>query len=130
MVLTAAPMYFATDRELAPRAASLLFLHLERFQIITAACSVILAGIMAVRPGGTARRVLLAGVLLAALLAAISSQAITPRIEQMRQQGQTQTPEFKRLHGISMSLLLGELIILAGCGFVIPKVAHAPRVGS
>ena len=129
MVLTAAQMYFATDRELAPRAASLLFLHFERFQIVTAVCSVILAGIMAIRPGRMARRLLLVGILLAALLAAISSQAVTPRIEQMRQHGQTQTPEFKRLHGISMTLLLGELVILVGCGFAMPKVAHASRVG-
>jgi hypothetical protein len=127
MVLSAAAMYFATDRELAPRAASLLFLHFERFQIITAACSVILAGIMAVRPGGTARRLLLVGILLAALLAVISSQAITPRIEQMRQQGQTQTAAFKRFHGISMSLLLGELVILAACGFAMPLAVAGKR---
>src|SRR4029453_9205638 len=99
MVLTTAPMYFATDRELAPRAASLLFLHFEKFQIIAGGCAVVLAAITAIRDGGTARRLLLAGILLTALLAAISSQAITPRIEHMRQQGQTQTPEFKRLHG-------------------------------
>jgi hypothetical protein len=93
MVLTTAPMYFATDRELAPRAASLMFLHFERFQIVVGACGVILAAVLVFRSTGRASKLFLAGLLLTAVLAGISSRVITPRIEHMRQAGQTQVPE-------------------------------------
>lgn len=122
MAMTGAQMYFATDRDLAPRAASLLFLHMEKVQAIAAVAAVSLAAILLVLDRRRLHMLLLVAVLLPAILATISTTTITPRIEQMRRSAQTQSPDFKRLHGISMALLLGEAVLLTACGFILPTL--------
>jgi hypothetical protein len=51
--------------------------------------------------------------LVVGLCAAASAFWITPQIHALREAGQTGTPRFGMLHGISSSLLLLELILLA-----------------
>jgi hypothetical protein len=51
--------------------------------------------------------------LLAGLCAAASCTLITPAIQALRAQGQTATPLFGRLHALSSTLLLLEMLLLA-----------------
>jgi len=55
--------------------------------------------------------------LIAGLCAAASAFWITPQIHAMRGAGQTATPRFGMLHGVSSSLLLLEMILLAVAAF-------------
>ena len=60
---------------------------------------------------GQPRRALLP--LVAGLLAVISAFVITPAVHAMRESGQIGTPAFGRLHGISSTMMLVEMILLA-----------------
>ena len=59
--------------------------------------------------------------LLAGLCAAASSALVTPAIHSLREAGQTASPQFGRLHGLSSGLLLLELALL------LLAVWRAPR---
>jgi hypothetical protein len=41
-------------------------------------------------------------------------------MEQLRQQGQADSPQFRKLHGISMIVYTGETFILLVAGFILP----------
>ena len=62
------------------------------------------------------RRILLLP-LIAGLCAAASAFWITPQIHALREAGQSGTPRFGMLHGVSSSLLLLEMILLAVAAF-------------
>jgi hypothetical protein len=62
-------------------------------------------------------------VLLAGLCALISSSFVTPRIHALRAAGQTQLPEFGRLHAISTGLLGVEILLLVVALWVAPAPA-------
>jgi hypothetical protein len=41
-------------------------------------------------------------------------------MEQLRQQGQSSSPEFRKLHGISMIVYSGQTLILLAAGLTLP----------
>lgn len=74
---------------------------------VAAFCAVLLA-----RRGLTAARRPALPVLLAGFAALASARFVTPAIHTLRLLGQTATPRFGMLHGISSALLLAELVLL------------------
>ena len=117
---------FARDRSMAAMVAPVLFTTFERYQLILA--GVALTGTAAWRmfsPQGLLR---IAFVLLAlSTLGAIASPlAITSKMENLRRQNLSSTPEFRRLHGQSMMVYTGQTLALAAAGVILP-VALARR---
>jgi hypothetical protein len=56
---------------------------------------------------------------LAAGLALTSTVVVSSRIERLRQSRLTDTPEFRRLHGISMTIYTAEAALLLAAGLVL-----------
>jgi hypothetical protein len=94
---------------------------LAKLDAATLALSAV-ATLCAVLLGG-GRRALLP--LLAGLLAAGSVFIVTPAIHAMREAGQTGTPAFGRMHGLSFGLMLAEMILLLLAVWFTPEAAPA-----
>jgi hypothetical protein len=111
---------FIVDRPTALKAAPILFLVFERYQLPLAAAA--LVGTVCWRILGASARVTVLFVLLAAATvpAALSPILITSRMEQLRLQGQSSSEQFKKLHGISMIVYSGQTLILLAAGLTLP----------
>src|SRR4051812_98813 len=81
----------------------------------TAALAVSALAVVLAVAGGRRRLALLP--LVVGLCAAASAFWITPQIHALREAGQSGTPRFGMLHGVSSSLLLLEMILLAIAAF-------------
>jgi hypothetical protein len=111
---------FANDRPTALKAAPQMFLVFQRYQILLAAAA--LLGVVAWRILAGSIRVTVLFILLAAATvpAALGPMFVTSRMEQLRQQGQSSSPEFRKLHGISMIVYTGQTLILLAAGLTLP----------
>ena len=111
---------FAVDRPTALKAAPILFSIFERYQLLLAAAT--LLGVVAWRILGGSVRVTVLFCLFAAasLPAALSPMLITSRLDQLRLEGQSSSPQFKKLHGISMMIYSGQTLILLAAGLTLP----------
>src|SRR5579872_389465 len=99
---------FNEDRETAIKAAPIMFLVFERYQLLLAAAA--LLGVVGWRIGGGSIRVtvLFSLLAIAAIPTALNPILITSRMEQLRLQGQSSSEQFKKLHGNSMIVYSGE----------------------
>ena len=113
---------FAPDRALAGTAAAGVFRRFEFYQLVLAAAAVVAAAVWRLSAPAAPRRrtVLLVLLALAAGTAVTSAFAVSRRIEMLRGQKQTNTLEFRRLHGVSMALYTAEAVVLLGAGVVLP----------
>ena len=111
---------FNEDRETAIKAAPIMFLVFERYQLLLAAAA--LLGVVGWRIGGGSIRVtvLFSLLAIAAIPTALNPILITSRMEQLRLQGQSSSEQFKKLHGISMIVYSGETLILLAAGLTLP----------
>ena len=85
---------------------------------IAALCAIALA-----RAGAPSARTAAVPVLLAGLCALASSEWVTPRIHALRAAGQTQLPQFGRLHAVSTALVGVEIVLLLVALWVAPERA-------
>jgi hypothetical protein len=115
-----ATLLFSQDRPTALKAAPMMFLAFERYQLILAAAA--LLAVVAWRILAKSIRVTVLFWLLAAatLPAALGPVLVTSKMEQLRQQGQADSPQFRKLHGISMIAYTGETFILLVAGLFLP----------
>ena len=113
---------FAPDRALAGTAAAGVFHRFEFYQLVLAAVAVAAAaGLRATRPPVPGRRTLLLVLLaLAAGTALVSTLLVSSRIHRLREARMTDTPQFRRLHGMSMTVYLAESLFLLGAGLALP----------
>jgi hypothetical protein len=111
---------FAEDREVALKAAPILFLSFERYQLLLAAAALLGAVVWRILTGSIRATVIFSLLALATVPAALSPMLITSRMEALRTQGQSSSPEFKKLHGISMIVYSGETLILLAAGTALP----------
>jgi hypothetical protein len=98
---------FAPDRSLAGTAAAGIFRRIEFYQLFLAAVALTASTVMwRTAPAGAAGRrwVLLVLIMLAGAMPVISTLQVSRRIELLRNDRLANTPEFRRLHGISMAL--------------------------
>jgi hypothetical protein len=111
---------FSQDRETALKAAPILFLTFERYQLLLAAAALLGAVCWRIA-GGTLRVTLLFSLLaIAAVQTAVNPIFVTSRMEKLRLEGQSSSEQFKKLHGISMIVYSGETLILLLAGFTLP----------
>ncbi len=122
---------FGQDRESFSRAAGTLFRVFERGQLALAA--VALLGTFGWRLAGSARlKTALFALFAVATLASVASTAvITPKVESLRQERLTTTPEFRRMHGLSSAVYMTGAVALLLAGVVLPSAirsdAHLSR---
>lgn len=111
---------FAKNRPLAGDAAPMLFAAFERYQLILAAIAVVSsAGWRMASKQGLLRAVfLLLG--LATVGAALGPILVTSRLEALRTRGLSGTAEFRKLHGYSMLVYVGDAAVLACAGLLLP----------
>lgn len=95
-------------RELAARTAAKLFYVTERVVIGLGIASVLLMVAWRFFACDALRKATLWLTLVALLIAAGSTAFISSRIDALREAGQTQTPEFRRTHGISNVVYLAQ----------------------
>jgi hypothetical protein len=119
---------FAEDRATALKAAPILFLSFERYQLLLAAAA-LLGSVVWRASTGSIRATLIFSLLAGATIpAALSPMLITSRMEALRVQGQSESPEFRRLHGISMIVYTGETLILLVTGLSLPWALRDRRL--
>ncbi|HEX4054624.1 MAG TPA: hypothetical protein VHX86_10200 [Tepidisphaeraceae bacterium] len=111
---------FIEDRETALKAVPRMFLAFERYQLLLAAGA--LLGAVAWRILAKSIRVTVLFWMLAAasVPAALGPMLITSRMEKLRLNGQSSSPQFKKLHGESMIAYCGETIVLLAVGLTLP----------
>jgi hypothetical protein len=106
---------FGPDRTLAGKATSAMFVRFSQFQLLLAAAALIgafLAYLEGRRPINIALFTLLA---IACVGAAAYKMYFIPRMEELRTAALTTTPEWRKLHGLSMmvSTAIGLLVLAA-----------------
>jgi hypothetical protein len=113
---------FDADHTLAGLAASGIFGRFNHYQLVLAAIALVGSFFWRIqsRRGGVTALFFCFG--LAAFAAIVVAGIITPNLEVMRLAQKTHTPEFARLHGISMMLYLGEVVCLIGSGLLLPAL--------
>lgn len=127
MLLVSVTTLFATfesNRDAFGDAAGALFRRFEAYQLVLAALA--LLGTFAWRPAGPGRSKTALLVLfgLATAGAVASTTVVTPRVEKMRQRGQTATAEFKRMHGVSSGVYMAGAAALLIAGLVLPAAVR------
>jgi hypothetical protein len=112
---------FASDHSIAGEAASGIFTRFNRYQLVLAGIALI--GSFAWRVGsgrsGVTGLFFCFGV---AAFAAIVAARVATRLEGLRLAYQTHTPQFVRLHGFSMLMYLGEVVMLIIGGLLLPHL--------
>jgi hypothetical protein len=119
---------FNGDRAIAVQAAPRMFVVFQKYQLILAAIE--LAAIVVWKSALPSKLIVAAFIVFAAAaLAAVAvSIWILPRMEQLRSMGESSSPEFGRLHGISMMLYLAEVLFLLIGGIMLMIAMRAPRL--
>ncbi len=110
---------FRQSREMAIHTTPVLFLTFERYHLLLAGVAAVLSGVWLGRERSKAKAALFVLLLLAGVAASVSGALITPRVMVLREQRQTQSPEFKRLHGMSMMVYSTEAVALLAGGLVL-----------
>jgi hypothetical protein len=115
---------FGDRRDAAGVVTTAIFQRFERYQLILAA--ILLASLIGWRAiaRSTASRIAIILVTLATVGAVSSTTFVSPRIDAMRVERRTAEPAFRRLHGLSMLVYVGQTILLAGAGIAMTL---APR---
>jgi hypothetical protein len=111
---------FGQSRQLGAAAAPPIFLCFEKYHVILACICILLATLLLPTPPRRARRWIFAVIAVGSVTALISSQFLTPRINALHVAGLVNTPEFRRLHGISFILYLCEAIAMLAVGLILP----------
>ena len=120
LFITLQTLFQTQPRETFVLVAPPIILSFERYVLLLAGLA--LVGTFLWRLAGPTRGIngvftLLA---IAAVAAVISTTFITPRLEMLRQNDLTQTPQFKKLHGISMAVYCAQALLLLAAGAVLP----------
>jgi hypothetical protein len=111
---------FAKDRPTALNAAPEMFLVWERYQLVIAAAGLVGAVAWRVLSGSVRVSVIFSLLAVAAVPAALGPIFVTSRMERLREEGLASGEEFKKLHGISMMVYSGEVLVLLGAGVALP----------
>jgi hypothetical protein len=123
-------MLFRTDRPTALQAAPRMFVTFGRYQLILAAAALVTSCLwrMVVKSGWITA--IFAMFALAALGAVALGVRVVPRMEEMRLEGLADSAEYKRLHGTSTALYMGELAAMVIAGAILPAAIRAQRAGA
>jgi hypothetical protein len=118
LFLSVQVLFHQTDRAVFLASAPRLFLAFEKYQILLAVTSLVLTLTWCATARTRRLTWLLTLFAIAALGAVVEATTITPRIEALRIAGETHTPQFLRLHGLSMCVYMGVAITLLAAGIL------------
>jgi hypothetical protein len=127
LFLSVQVLFHQTDRAVFLASAPRLFIAFEQYQLVLAALALFLTfsrRLVSPTPGLGTLMVLFAAATVGAI---VEHTLITPRIEQMRILGQTHTPHFLKLHGLSMCVYLAVAITLLIAGVVQSTISPFSR---
>jgi hypothetical protein len=110
---------FSQSRPVAVEAAPMLFHAFERYQLLVAAFALVCLVLWRVLVPSRAVMVVFTLLAFAAVAAVLSTTLVTPRIETLRRQGQSGSPEFRQLHGRSMQFYVSEAVLLLLAGVAL-----------
>jgi hypothetical protein len=129
LFLSVQVLFHQTDRPIFLASAPRLFIAFERYQLILAAIS--LLATFTWRLIAPVRRLTTLFVLFAvATIGAVTETTeMTPRIEALRIEGLTHTPEFLRLHGLSVAVYMAVAITLLVAGVAQSFTTWHPLYG-
>lgn len=100
--------------------ASSIFTLFEKVQLIIAGAALIFAFIWQLYRGATRLKIALFMLFALATVASVVETAhIAPRINQLRSEGETNSTEFKKMHGLSMSIYGGNLALMLAGGILL-----------
>lgn len=118
---------FRQDRPTAVVAAPMLFNAFEKYQMVLAAAGIVgTLGLILVVRSRLAVPLLL--VFLLSIAGGIySTVAITAKMNAMREQGLSGSPEFRKLHGYSSMIYVTEAGLLFVGGLLLPSLMREPR---
>ena len=119
---------WADQHELAGLAASGIFQQFNRYRLILAACALLLTFVGWMGERSRAGLMLFTLFALATAAAVYSAGVMTPHLERLRLESLTHTPEFKRLHGLSMGVYLLETVLVFFAGIVLSCQRKLPGV--
>jgi hypothetical protein len=119
---------FRESRPVAVDAAPMLFHAFERYQLLLAAFVLVCLVLWRVLAHARAIMLVFTFVALAAVAAVLSTTLVTPRMETLRRQGQSGSPEFRQLHGRSMMFYTSEAALLLLAGVALPSAVAAGTV--
>jgi hypothetical protein len=113
--------------DVAPQAAPALFHVWERYQLVLAAVALI--GVFTWYVIARTKRLVVLFLLLALAAAGgvVSTTLITPRIDRMREAGQSGTPRFSALHGRSMQCYVAQAALLLASVLMLPWTPDRPN---
>jgi hypothetical protein len=118
LFLSVQVLFHQTDRAIFLASAPHLFIAFEQYQLVLATLALLLTfsrRLVSPAPGLGALLILFA---IGTIGAIVEHTVITPRIEEMRIAGQTHTPHFLKLHGLSMCVYMAVAIALLIAGIV------------
>ena len=116
---------FGDDRATAGRATSTMFVLFARYQLALAGVALVAAFL-----GYLQRRTkLLIALFVCLAIATVGAVAnnilIIPPMESLRLGGESQTPQFRKLHGLSMAVSLGITLAVFVAAVLLPAVCSA-----
>jgi hypothetical protein len=118
---------FSRDRALALQANPAIFAIFERYQLIIGAAALICLLGWRIAGGGLLVSAIFALLALAAAAAVIEPLAISSKMQQLVRDSQTDSPQFRKLHGYSMMLYCAEGGVLLAAGLLLPAALRRPR---
>jgi hypothetical protein len=113
-------LFRTQDRETFRAVAPVVFLAFERYELVLAGLTLLgLFGWRLSAPSYAATTLFVLAAL-ATIGTLASTLLITPKLEHLRLMGQSESNDFKRLHGLSMLVYCGQMLVLAVFATIVP----------
>ena len=103
---------FSDRHDLAGQGAQQIFHLFDKYQLGLAAASLLVTFIWRLISVKTGKTTLFVGYTLATIGAIVIAMVISPKIIALQAQGLTHTPQFAKMHGLSMMVYLAETVVL------------------
>ncbi|HWE03859.1 MAG TPA: DUF4149 domain-containing protein [Tepidisphaeraceae bacterium] len=121
---------FAAERETAGVAASAIFHQFNAVRMALAVAALLLTFWWSTIERSRLKMTLLGLLGLAIVTATYVTAMLTPAIEKLRLAGQTHTPDFRRLHGLSMGAYLLETLFVLAAGVALAQIRQPVKISS
>jgi hypothetical protein len=115
---------FAQGHAIGTAAAPAVFLCFEKYHLILACISLIACAPLTRTPPQRIWRLICVCIAFGCITSLVTSQWLTPRINALHLTGLVNTPEFRRLHGISFAVYLCEATALLVVGLILPSTEN------
>lgn len=122
LFITVASLFATFDRQPAGVAAAGVFRRFEVYQLCLAAAALLATLAWRLLSGRSRLKVAVLVLFSLATFLAIGSTAfVTPRIEALRLEGETRSPQFQSLHRMSSMFYMAEAALLLVAGLLLPS---------